>query len=230
MKQFLYKYWGVILIATLIATIIVLLLMNSRQKTQIANLKGENKYLTQTIDTFRDKNGRLIAEQEVAIYESNKRVKELSDEIFELKGKNSRLVKQVNSFGQIGQNTKIDSVFIAYTDTLYVDTFGQGYIAIPRKFSIVDTNYQIAGTVLKTGVSLDNIEIPNTVSYREIEQRQGWFKPTVTVVQVHNSNPFVHTTGMTSITVKEKPSAWNRWVKPTLTAIGAGIITYQIVK
>lgn len=230
MKNFLKKYWAFILIALFLVTTVWFYLKSVNQEKQITNLKADNTLLTQSVDTFRDKNNMLVYEQEVAVYESNKKIKQLSDEVFDLKRKNDKLVKQVNYYGQVNQETRIDSVYIAYNDTVYLDTVSIDYLRVPKTFAVKNSNYSVGGTVLKNGVILDNISVPNILSYREIEQKQGWFKSPVTVVQIHNSNPYVYTTGMTTVTVKSKTSAWHRWILPTLTAVGAGVITYQIVK
>lgn len=231
MVTFIKKYWKHIIVLLMLMTIVVLVNRTNNQRKTINDLKADTTRLSTQIDTFRNKTGLLIAEQQVAEYENKQRLKELSNTIFDLEKKNQRLVKQVNYYGQVGQITKIDSVFIPYVDTVLIDTgIATNMISVPKKFSTKDKYYTIEGIVKKEGVSVDNIEIINTVSFREIEKKQGLFKAPITTLQVINSNEFVTTTGITSVNVKHKPSAWNRWIKPTLVGLGVGFVTYKIVK
>lgn len=228
MKNIILKYYKNILIILLAVIATVFIGLSDKRKDEIINLKAKNTLLTQSIDTFRNKNNQLIYEQEIATYTNDKIIKELSDEVFDLKRKNSRLVKQVNYYGSINQEIIIDSIFVPYIDTIYEQV--DSMIKVPRYFSKITPEYTLDGIVLKSGVELNKFQMYNTISYRSIEKSNGWFKQPTTTLQVINSNPHVIIKGMTSTEVKHEVSAWYKWILPTLTAIGTGATIYYITK
>lgn len=230
MRDIVVKNFKNILLVICAVLAVVFIGLNEENNKKIKKLKADNTLLTQTIDTFRNKNNELIYQQEVAVYENDKKLKELSNEIFDLKRKNSKLIKQINSFVKIDQSLVVDSIFISYTDTVYVNIDGEDYIRVPKSYSLLTDHYSMKGSVDKLGLSIDSLGINNTISYREVEIKRGLFKNPETHIQVINSNPYVQVNNLQSLTVKHRVSAWNRWIKPTLVGIAAGVVTYQITK
>ena len=224
------KYWELILILILVILLLVVNFQLGVMKNRVGNLRAENTILTQSIDTSRNKNGILVAEQIEAEYATSKQLEEKTKKIFDLQKINRKPLKKIKYYGEIVQEVNLDSLFIAYTDTILEYVTDTNYVYVPRQVSTYTDNYEISGRVLKKGIQLDDITIPNTIVYRSIEKKQGLFKQPTTVVQAINTNPYITIKGMNTATVAHKTSAWNKWIKPTLAGIIAAGITYQIVR
>lgn len=228
MKQFILKHYGKFLAGVVLLVAILAINDSVNKRKQIQNLKAEKVLLIHSIDTFRNKNSQLISQAEAAKVANDKAVTELSNEIFDLKRKNQKLVKEIQSLGRIGQRVRVDSVLIPYTDTFYV--INDSTIRVPAPYEFDDKWFSLKGKVLKTGVLVDSISISDTLSFRQVDVKNGWFKKPTTVLQVVHSNPYVQTTSVQYIVVDRPTTQWNKWIKPTLTALGAGFITYKLVK
>lgn len=209
-------------------------------KATAENWKGKYNYQTQVIDSFKNKKGITIIEQKVAEVNNADILKKLSAENFDLKKKNERLIKKVNAFVSTNQQVKIEDEIIPYDSTDYVMVKPDDYfyndslvhrdsvIIPPLKFKAEKKDYSITGAVLKTGVQIDSLTLQNTISWRIAEKKTGFFKRE-TYIQAINSNKYFSNTGMNSIVVKQKTTAWNKWIKPVLF-LGAGVFITQKIK
>lgn len=221
--------WYIVTIVLLALLVTILFLLNKNNKKTIFNLKGENKFLTQKVDSFRNKTNILIYEQEIAKVYNDDLIKEYTNEIFNLKKREERMIKAINSYISVSQKVVIDSVYIPYTDTIYLASDSAKY---NKYFRHLTDHYLIAGYNREDnkGILLDTINMFNTLHIRDVEKRRGVFKPTETVIQAYNTNPYFYNTEMSSIKVVHQPNEWNKWIKPTLAAIIAAGITYKITK
>lgn len=116
---------------------------------------------------------------------------------------------------------KIQHQFIVH-NTIYADytdnttTLGDSLVKIkdviipPRKFFVTTDNYTIANTVQLKNVEFDSINIPNRITIHIAEKKDDWFKRRQQIVQIMNSNPYIETESIQSITLKPTISAWNR--------------------
>ncbi len=223
----------VLIIAVLLTVAFVILCLsieNRRLKNKVAETAVDVLLSDKKIDSFKNSIGDIVYQKELAVTESNNKIKTLSDELFLLKRANDRLIKKVNSYTKVEQQIVIDSVYIPYSDTIYITKNDEEYIKVPKYFHKYDKDYLIAGTLNKTGLIVDSLRLNNTLAFRQVEIRKNIFSKTETVVQVINTNPYIHTTGVQSITIKNKKSEWDKWIKPTLAAIGAGILVYELKK
>lgn len=191
------------------------------------NWKGKYTYQNQVIDSFKNNKGIKVVEQKVAETNDKDELKKLSAQLFDLKKGMERKIKEVKALVKANQQVDIVDDTIPYTtdnpvkleDYYTNDTLvhKDSVIIPPRSFAVNDSNYSLHGKVLLTGVMIDSLRLQNTISFRIAEKKTGLFKRE-TVAQAINSNPLFHNTGMNSIVLKKKTTAWNKWIKPALTA------------
>lgn len=220
-------------IALLVTLIILFFSVKScRQNEMIAeNWKAQVEYKDTVIRELVNKNGQLVAEKELVQTNSAKDIKALSEKIFLLE----KGIKKVTALVRATQVVKITDTLIVYEpgqpqapDTGMIPAANA--IVTPMRFSQITDNYSINGTVEKIGVKINSLILPNTISFRIAEKKEGLFKPRQTVVQAINSNPLFVTKGMQSIVLKPHVSAWNRWIKPVLFTAAGSLITYKLLK
>ena len=231
-------------IKTLIIVVLsIVLLLSFRKcssyKDESVNWKGKYDFATQSFDSLKNKQGLQVVEQKPAVFTDDREVKKLSAEVFNLKRKNEKLIKEVNAFVSTKQEVKVEDKVIPYDSTdnytkandyLPIDNLNKDSVIIPpKKFISSDSNFYVKGTVLLQGVKIDSLSLTNHVSWRIAEKKKGLFSKRETVVQAINSNPYFTNTGINSAIVKHKPNAWNRWIKPTLVGVAASYLTYKIV-
>jgi hypothetical protein len=223
-NPFFYPYTAIVIL--LICCAISISKCNENDRLAISN-KGLYNYEHSRVDTLLNKQGLKVTETKTAETYSAEDIKNLSAEVFNLKKSNERQIKEVAALVRVNQSVKITDSIIKYYPVEHdpIDTMISinQCVLTPKKFSTENKNYSIAGTVLLDGVKIDSIELNNTVSFRIAEKKKGWFGRE-TVVQSINSNPLFNNTGMQSIVLKQKPTAWNSWLKPALGIAAALII------
>lgn len=168
---------------------------------------------------------QIVTEQEIAKANSQKQIKQLSEEVFKLRASDEKRIKQVEALIRIVQTAGVDTLYIPYDSTSIEDTslVRKDLVVVPpRSFTDSTKDYQISGNVLLHGVQLDRIAFTDTLSFRIVDKTTGFLKPRKTVVQAVHSNPYYITNSMQSITVEHKTNAWNKWIKPAI-AFAAGV-------
>lgn len=216
-------------VGALIITLLISISTCNSYRTKAGNAEAKYEYLHQSIDSLKDVQGRIIAIQDVAITQNEADIKAMSDVIFDLKQKDAKRVKEVESLVRVIQQMHLDTVYVPFNvhDTTQVrDT---GTLKVPMDFKDSTKDYDISGTIYKSGMDIHLI-VPDTVSTRIIVQKQGLFKKPKEVLQIIHSNSFVKTIGANSMVLQHKTSAWNRWLKPLLAAVAAGFIEYKLRK
>jgi hypothetical protein len=228
----------------IVSVILSIVLMSSikqcnNNKDKADDLAAQNLYWKTSIDSITNKIGQVVAESKVAQTNSAETIRQLSSNVFQLQKNEEKRIKEVQTLVRLMQNFKLDSVFIPFIDTVNVSDTGmikRNQVVIPPKqFKDSTKNYVIAGTVLLSGVRLDDVSISDTVSFRIAEKApKGFinriFKSNETVIQSIHTNPIVKTTGQQSITLKSRPNAWNRWIKPLLFGAGGVFLGSKVVK
>ncbi len=183
---------------------------------------------------FENKKGQVVTDNNALIASNEAVLREMSKTIFDLRDEQERMVKKITYLTVIKQQVRYDSVFLRYDTSRRIPLIAQGRsdsIGVPQIFSLSDTTSGVFGRVLKTGVSLDSIWVNNNVWLRHGVRKKGFLNlGKEDFVQAVNTNPMVRTTGLGTVTYHQKPSAWNRWIKPALSgALGAGL-TYAVMK
>lgn len=201
-------------------------------KLHAEDLQAKIDYKDNSIKQFENKLGKIISEQEVAKTTNEKTIKELSEQVFQLKKQDEKRIKEVQALVRLIQNVKINTIEIPYTDTVQVYPPGtlvsvDSVVIPPKNFEVLNDAYAISGTVLLKGVKINSISLPDTASFRIVQQRPKGilnriFQPNKTVIQSVHTNPYFTTNGIQSIVLKEKPNIFNKYIKPILF-FGAGM-------
>ena len=205
-----------LLIGLLLLCIILLVCGYANTKLDLQHFKNaigklefkEQKYL-ETID----ENGNRIAEQEQIILTQAQAIDNNLLEIERLKEVSAQVV--VNTI------TQIDSVFVPfYVDTSLVDTMEFDYLQVPQLFSLNDEWYSLGGKIEKTGLLLDSLSFSNELKLTLGNKSNGFLKPTTPLVLVEYSNPYVSTTGLQNIVIKNEL----KWYDKKGFLIGMGFL------
>ena len=166
--------------------------------------------------------GTFLAEQEQIILSQKDAI---NNHLLEIKN-----LKKIKSQVIVNTITKVDSVFIPFvSDTTIKDTLLlDNYIFVPQKFSLLDDWYSFDGTIKKGGVLLDSISFNNKISLTIGNKSMGFFKKSKPIVLVEYSNPYVRTTAMQNIIIKDdlrfydKKGFWYGF--GVVSGIGVGIL------
>lgn len=166
-----------------IIIILLFLLLNTCQRSQDkSDINDSNiEYINDSIKYYKDS---LTAYKSVAndlriLQDSTKQLNNLLNKF-----------KSVETAGNIITKTKIDTVYIPYSDTLL-------------NFRTKTKHYTIAGQSLPKKVRIDNIEIPNITSFAMGEVKTSFLKKEYRI-EVRNSNPYIKTIGIDSYQHTEK--------------------------
>lgn len=177
--------------------------------------------------TFDNSQGKQVVQND-NVEVSNDQLKALSDSLFALKHQNAKLVKQVEYLTQVNQHLEIRNDTIPY-DTLRYAGVHHDSLAVPVAFTQQDSVKTISGVVTKDGIDSLNIYVPNTLTIRGAEVKYGFLNlQRKTVTQAFNTSPLLINSGIATYEKKDRPNAWNRWIKPTLTAAAAAYATSRI--
>jgi hypothetical protein len=182
----------------LIAVILAILLF--RQCDKVSDLKNKadstQDFLKDSIRYYKNELGQEIALKTALQGDKNTLDILLSKQI-DSTGQLKRLVKKfkkVDAAGNITQNTKIDTIRIGYE------------VPIPCEFhrnwtKNVQNEYFISGISDQNGITIESLEIPNTLSFAIGKKKKGLFSSEY-VIEAVNSNPNISTVGLDSYSVK----------------------------
>ena len=218
------------MIVGLIVVILFLVWKSCEQNAQLSNFEnqiskfhiGEQKFI-QTINA----DSNLILEQQQIILTQKQA---LNNNLIEI----NRL-KKVQSQVKIVSKVKIDSVFIPFHDTLYIDTSNfnnnslQGLIKVPKHFSMSNEHYSFDGTIFKKGLILDSVRFDNQMTLTFGLKSVGLFKKPEPVLDIMYKNPYIHTSSLNNIVIKNQLKWYEK--KPFFIGIGfvGGILTSNFV-
>lgn len=128
--------------------------------------------------------------------------------------------------------TKIDSIFIPYKDTNYLDT--KSIIRVPKPFSLSNEYFAIAGEVRWNGViATPSVKNMQTITIGEArpEGMFGFLKKSVPVVEIKNANPYSQTIEMSNVVIIQSPPKWYETRFFQISAgFGVGLIVGLIAK
>jgi hypothetical protein len=204
------------------------------KKTQIelTDLKAQNEFLQGSpIQQTTNQSGEIVTQSKVIEAASEATLKKLSDSLFHLKKEEAKRIKTIEELTLMVQKVHVDSVLVPYRDSTSPDSslIRKDSVVIPPKaFSDSNKNYQISGTVLLKGVRINSLTLSDSLSQQIVVQRPKGlvnrvFQPNQTLVQTHHTNELFDTQKLTTITLQQRPSAWQRWIKPVL-GVAAGLL------
>ena len=222
---FLSKYKKNGLIVLLLIVILLLVCGYYTSRAELSDFKKqilkfdlkEQKY----IETIGE-NGERIVEQEQIILSQKDAI---SHNLLEIKR-----LKKIKSQVIVNTITQIDSVFVPFVmDSTSNDTLtNDNYIIIPKRFALAEQWYRLNGSINKEGLLIDTLNFNNELTLTIGQKSQGLFKKSKPIVLVEYSNPYVNTTSMQNIIIKDdlrfydKKSFW--YGLGVVSGIGTAII------
>lgn len=210
---------------------------------QIQDYKAIEQFKDNSIDSLKNKLNQTVTENKIAVAASDEIIKSLSEDVFNLKDKDERRVKEVTALVREVQELKLKPPVIKYRDTgsnkppeFYTNdslVHKDSVVIPPKSFGDSTQHYVISGTVLLEGVRLDSVVVRDTSSFRFIEQKPKGLlkkltKPNELVIQNIHTNPYIKTIGIQAITVKPKQSTWNKFIKPALFFVAGAVVVNQL--
>lgn len=180
MKQIIYY----IVIIILLIALILQCRNNSHKQKQADNT---HQYKNDSISYYRN-----IYNAEIASKTALKgNIKDLQDSTKQL----NRLIKgykKVIAAGNVQTVVKIDTIRIGFDVPVPCE--------FERSWSKFDKYYSINGQSNQNGIIIENIEIPNLLSFAIGDKKTGFFK-TQYKVEATNSNPYIKITGLDAYTL-----------------------------
>jgi len=188
----------------------------SAYRNKISNYKLKEQDFTEKIA----KNGAKIADQQQIILSQKEAI---DNELLMLND-----FRRVDNQVTIRTRTQIDSVFIPF-EKVKIDT-QLVYTCFDRRFILVTKDYAIYGTSIRDGVRLDSLYFDSQAKITIGNKSQGIFRKPKPVVEVQYDNPYITTTQMQNVTIKEDLKWYDRKRNWFGIGIGLGVIgTYLIL-
>lgn len=181
-----------------------------------ANISNYQLKEQNLLDSIKNKNGQIVKLQEAIVFEGEKgkaELKRYSDSVFGLKKK----YKETVAYYQNYIRTFLpDTIYVSYIDSIPQEIgkdtleYITNSIRVPRTFEKDDPYFKIQGNVKKYGVDIISLSLPDTLSGRFVEKKQGLFKPNKIEYQTFNKNPYIRIDGSKSAVYspKKKNLGW----------------------
>ena len=219
-----------ITIVGLIVVILFLVWKSCEQNAQLSNFENQMSKFDIGEQKFKkiiDADSNLILEQQQIILTQKQA---LNNNLIEI----NRL-KKIQSQVKIVSKVKIDSVFIPFHDTLYIDTSNNknnalnSFIRVPKTFSMNNEFYSFDGTILKKGLILDSVRFDNQMTLTFGFKSVGLFKKPEPVLDIMYKNPYIQTSSLNNIVIKNELKWYEK--KPFFIGIGfvGGILTGNFI-
>src|SRR5690606_16256520 len=185
------------IIPYILAVVFLALFLNTcREKKELQKEASNNvEFLNDSIRHYKNELGQEIAYKTALQGEKGALGTLLSKQI-DSTGQLKRLIKKfrsVDAAGNITTITKIDTIPIPYE------------VPIPCKFhrdwEKKTDFYSISGISDQNGITINDLTVPNTLSFVIGKNKKGWFNSEY-VIEAVNSNPHVKTLGLDSYSVK----------------------------
>lgn len=191
------KHKTILLFAVIAILAFLLFRQCGETKEAKRSVESVQNFLNDTISYYKDETGALVAEKSVLRGDKQTLQILLSKKIDSL-GQLKRLVenfKEVESAGNITQEVRIDTVKIPYEVEVPFE--------FSRNWSKNDKSYFVKGKSTNTGVTIDSLSIPNTLSFAIGEKSTGFWKSEYRIEAV-NSNPYIKTTGLDAYSFSQR--------------------------
>lgn len=217
-----------LIVSVLSIIVIILLIDGCQQRAHNKNLVdqlSEYKIENQNYRSERQKDSSLIVTQNQTIL-SQKEALKLG--LLELDNK----IKQVQSQLQAKLKISVVEKDVPFIPTNYADTSGwvrdrngnlvrTDSISVPQDYGLIEKWFKVKGTIKKTGVKIDTLELPAKFTVTYGKEKSGFLGMSRTpVVQVKSDNPYIDVSSLNNIVVKKPKTIFN---SPFLY-LGTGII------
>lgn len=218
------KFKEHIIYISVILALIALWSFHVRYKNNtINNMTTEISYKDVKLDSFKNKNGELVYQQEILYTNSQKTIKELTDSLHlklnNIQFVNHEVIKLV-----------IDSILVPYKEEVTIKEKSDSCIKVGKSFNLDNKWYSLSGKIQLQGILIDSLKSYDEEYLVISTKKSGFLKQTKTnVVTIQHKNPYVHVTKSQTLQYKDKPKI-NKWVIPIGSAIIGGILTYKYIK
>ena len=220
-----YKKNGLIVLLLIVILLMVCGYYNSRAelsdfKNQMSKFElKEQKYL----ETISENGNRIVEQEQIILSQTGA----INNNLLEIKR-----LKEIKSQVIVNTITQIDSVFVPFVmDSTSNDTLGlDNYIIIPKRFSLAEKWYSINGSINKTGLLIDTLNFNNELSLTIGSKSQGLFKKPKPIVLVEYSNPYVSTTSMQNIVIKNELRFYDKKSFWFGVGVGTGVLLPILIK
>jgi hypothetical protein len=120
--------------------------------------------------------------------------------------------KNTQSRVEFVTQTRIDTIFIAFNDTLGInDTINsKSNFDCLKHFNLSDKFFYINGNVLENGIKIDSLSFPNIATITIGEKRQGIFRKSLPIVEIKNSNPYIKTIDLSNVVINNKKKTYQK--------------------
>lgn len=192
-----------------IASLVVVFLVKDCADGNKETRHEENNYeaYLDTIRHYKDRLGREIAEKRSIVLSS------------------ASVIKQNDSLKELVRGMK--PTVIVKTETVYRDTgtikFDTIYKGINIPFKDKSKWRYISGSVLEDGIHFDNFEVYGK-QYMVVGTKKKLFGSTEHVVRIINENPYMKTTDIHPLTIKERKRWFERWWVWGIVGMTGGIL------
>lgn len=199
-----------------------------KDRIELNQLKAENTNMTKIIAS----NGQVITSQKQHIFSLEEAKEADLITIQELKDRNmkdaSLILRLENKIARLEleatYNNKPDTIIqtVIEKDTTYLAT----YLKVPMGFTFEDEWTKVLGTVKTTGVTINELSI---VSQGTIMMgwTKGYFKSSEPVITYDNKNPYITTTSMQNVVIKQKPPFYKT---PMWHRLEGGLSMYLLIR
>ena len=125
---------------------------------------------------------------------------------------NSKDWKNTQSSINIVTKTRIDTIFIAFNDTLHIiDTIhSKNNFNHFKNFNLSDKFFYINGNVIENGIKIDSLSFPNSTTITIGEKRQGIFRKSLPIVEIKHSNPYIETINLSNVVINNKKKIYEK--------------------
>ena len=188
------------------------------KKKQMYNQSVAISNYTDSVQTYKDKNGKLIdynQSMQVNLDVAYDNVAGLEDKIKRLKLKKPEVVIEYKN------SVSIDSIDVP--------------IEIPCEsfsltFRVDSPHYSINGLLTDKNLSFKNITVPNEQTFIVAKKRPKWYKRSEYIVALENSNPYVQSTGLQSYTIKPTQKFYQKWYFHVGVGVVGGLLLNNTLK
>ena len=167
----------------------------------------------------------IVDEKEQALIVTKESLDEYVNKNEDLK-KEVKKFKKISSITKSSTNTIIDTIKVAFLDTVRVDS--NGYFV--KDIKIDSTYYKMDFRIDNVSFNLNHLEIPNDqtiiIGDKKIKNIMGISKGTEYTIDITNSNPYVQTLNIQNFTIKDE----KKWYQTkTFHTVGGMVIGGYIV-
>jgi hypothetical protein len=196
--------------------VVILTLFLVSKCSEVSDLRSDVAKIENYKDTvkfYKSKNGSLIAYND-AITIEKKALQKVKDSLFSVI---DDMKMNPNVVVRWKTRVDVDTQFIPFETKIPCEEEFKADFKYDDKWLTID------GTVMNTGVSLNNISLENDILFVVGEKKNGFFKKDEYVVAIKSENPYFQTEGVQSYTIKPKERFHDKlWFKALLFVAGVG--------